>query len=435
MSEPAVTELVGCSSSVDAGAPMSSRVATAEVSKPSENEGFGCAPDRLPPWTKVGHASSDVELEPIDLADPRQRRRFLDAGEIVQRHDPNYIAPLRIERMRFLDTAHNLSLHALEIQAFLALRNGKLVGRITAHIDRDYNAYHASRTGWFGFFDSIDDVKVAHRLLEQAVCWVHERGMDSIIGPNNFTTNQQTGMLVENFSRPPAIEMTYNPAYYLGLVQSYGFGKAKDLLAFWVDVSQGDADPKIRRFREVSEKACKRFGLRIRSGDLANFEQEVDCVFRLYNESWQRNWGFVPIDEREFKAFAKDLREVIAPELVLIVEDRNGLPIAFSIALPNINEVMPPNGRLFPFGWYKLLFGRKRIKTARLFTLGVIPGYRKRGVEAMLCFETARAAKSLGHSSGEIGWTLEDNILINRAIESFGGQLDRRYRLFGLELR
>lgn len=396
---------------------------------------FGESPVSLPVWSRRPLESNDIEIRSIDLGNSSDRRRFLDAGENAQRHDANYIAPLRFERMKFLDTKKNPALAALEIQAFLAWRQNQLVGRITAHIDRAYNDYHGTRTGWFGFFDCANEIDVAYRLLDRAVFWVQERGMDEIIGPNNFTTNHQSGMLVENFSRPAVVEMGYNPPYYAGLVESYGFGKAKDLLAFWVDVSSGDTDPLIQRFRQLSDKARERYGFRIRPGQMGDFENEVRLIFRLYNECWQKNWGFVPIDETEFRAIAKDLRSIIEPELVLIVEDKQGRHVAFSIALPNINEVMPRNGRLFPFGWYSLLFRRSRIRTARLFTLGVVPAYRKRGVEAMLCFETAAAAKRLGYASGEIGWTLEDNILINRAVESFGGRLDRRYRLFGLDLR
>jgi hypothetical protein len=275
---------------------------------------------------------------------------------------------------------------------------------------------------------------VAHALLDRAVRWVKAQGVTEIIGPCNFTTNHQVGLLVENFARPATVEMTYNAPYYEKLITSYGFGKAKDLLAYWIDVSAGLSDPKIKRFHDVSEKVKSRYGLSIRGARMADFENEVALLFRLYNDTWLKNWGFVPVSESEFHRIASDLKQVVAPDLVLIVEDREGKPVAFSVTLPNVNEIMPKNGRLFPFGWYSLLTGMKRIKTARLFVLGVAPSHRKRGVEAMLCIETALRANRLGFSSGEISWTLEDNLLINRTVESFGGHLDRRYRLFGLTL-
>ncbi|MFZ5890999.1 MAG: N-acetyltransferase [Myxococcota bacterium] len=414
---------------------MASAAETLEGEQPLESNPWGKPPRDLPRWVDAAIATpANVTIEVLNLANKSDRKRFLDVADNVMADDPNYISPLRMERMRFLDTANNASLASLDIHALLAVRGGKPVGRITAHVDRAYNEYHGEKVGWFGFFDAIDDRGIAHALLDRAVRWVKAAGMTQVLGPNNFTTNHQVGMLVENFSRPAVVEMTYNPSYYERLVTSYGFGKAKDLLAYWVDVSKGLDDPKIKRFYDVSQKAQKRFGLRVRGARMQDFHDEVARLFRLYNETWQKNWGFVPVGEAEFKNIAKDLKQVVVPELVLIVEDKAGTPVAFSVTLPNINEIMPKNGRLLPFAWWRLLTGMKRIKTARLFTLGVMPAHRRHGVEAMLCIETALRAKQLGYSSGEIGWTLEDNILINRAVESFGGVLDRRYRIFGLEL-
>ena len=399
---------------------------------------FGRAPEHLPrhlppPPTRVSDRG-EVLVETVDLGRRADRARFLDVADAIQRGDPHYIAPLRMERMKFLDTSRNPALASLEVRAMVATRRGLAVGRVTAHLDRAYDAYHGVRAGWFGFFESVDDRQVAHALLDEAVAWVKARGARDVIGPVNFTTNHQVGLLVENFDRPPCVEMTYNPPWYEPLVASYGFGKAKDLFAWWIDVTPGTDDPHMRRYFEVSERVKRRYGLRIRSIDMRRFEEEVAALFRLYNGSWQRNWGFVPVSEAEFAAIAHDLKPIVVPSLVLLVEDRAGAPAAFSVALPDVNEIMPRDGRLLPFGWWRLLTGRRRIRHARLFTLGVMPGYRKRGVEALLCIETALRARALGMAGGEIGWTLEDNVLINRAVESFGGRLDRRYRLFGLDL-
>lgn len=413
----------------------------APVAAEDEDYRFGAPPKDLPKWVPAPAGRStdlgSVRIEPIDLSKNADRRRFLNVSDAIQGGDPNYIAPLRMERMKFLDTAHNAALAALEIQAMVAVRDGRDVGRITAHIDRAYDLHHATKVGWFGFFESIDDSKVAHGLLDEAVKWVKARGAQQIIGPNNFTTNHQVGLLVENFDRPPFVEMTYNPKYYEALLTSYGFGKAKDLLAFWIDVTKGTDDPKMKRYHTVSEKVKKRYGLSIRSARMNEFETEVGLLFKLYNDSWQKNWGFVPVTEPEFKAIAADLKQIVVESLVLIAEDKDGKPVAFSIALPNVNEVMPKNGRLLPFGWWNLLClvtGMKKPKHARLMALGVIPGFRQRGVEAMLCIETALRAKNLGMLGGEIGWTLEDNVLVNRTVETFGGRLDRRYRMLGIDL-
>lgn len=413
--------------------------ATQLPSNPDEDYRFGAPPTDLPrlqpaPPTRVPDRTL-VRIDVLDLRRKRDRARFLDVSDAVQRRDPNYIAGLRMERMKFFDTAHNAALAALEIQAMVAVREGKDVGRITAHIDRAYDQYHGVKAGWFGFFECTDDAVVAHTLLDEAVRWVRERGAQEIIGPNSFTTNHQIGLLVENFSRPAFVEQPYNPPYYERLIASYGFGKAKDLLCWWIDVTKGTDDPKIKRYYDVSEKVKKRYGLRIRHPDMSIFEKEVGVVFGLYNASWQKNWGYVPVTEAEFKTIAADFKPLIVPELVNIVEDKDGKPVAFSMTVPDLNEVLPRDGKLFPFGFWKLLTGMKKIKHARLIVLGVLPGYRQRGVEGLMCIETALRAKDRGMIGGEIGWTLEDNSAINRTIEAFGGKLYRRYRLLGLDLR
>lgn len=406
---------------------------------PGEDASLGHPPRNLPrfsapPPTRIVERDPDVSIDEIDLARRRDRSRFLDVADVIQRGDPDYIAPLRMERMRFLDPAKNPAFRQLEVLPLVATRRGRLAGRITGHIDRAYDACHGVKVAWFGFFESVDDPRVAHALLDRAVTWAVARGATEIVGPCNFTTNHQVGMLVENFDRPPCIEMTYNPPWYEALVSSYGFGKAKDLLVWWLVTEHGTDDPKMRRYFEASEKAKKRYGLTLRTVDMKDFENEVARLFRLYNATWQRNWGFVPVTEQEFAAIAHDLKPVVDPSLVLLVENRAGTPVGFSVCLPDINEVMPRDGHLFPFGWWRLLTGRKRIQWARLIALGILPEYRRKGIEALLSIQTALRAKTRGIRGGEVGWTLEDNVLINRTIEAFGGRLDRRYRLFGLDL-
>jgi GNAT superfamily N-acetyltransferase len=400
---------------------------------------FGKPPENLPrhlpaPATRVA-AAADVRLERIDLSRSRDRARFLEVGDRIQRGDPDYIAPLRMERMKFLDPAKNPAFRQLEVLPLIAVRGRQDVGRISAHVDRAYDAYHGTRTAFFGFFESIDDPAVAHPLLEAAVGFARQRGATEVFGPCNFTTNHQVGMLVENFDRPPFVEMTYNPAWYPALVESYGFGKAKDLLAWWILTEAGTSDPRLKRYFDISEKARQRYGLSIRPLDTRRFDEEVARAFRLYNATWEKNWGFVPVGEAEFATIAHDLKPVLDPNLVMFVEDREKNPVGFAVCLPNINEVMPRNGRLFPFGWWKLLMGQRRIQWARLFALGVLPEWRKKGVEAALSIHIALNAAKRGIRGGEISWTLEDNILINRTVESLGAKIDRRYRLFGLDLR
>lgn len=398
---------------------------------------FGRPPENLPPLepavpTRIVDAQG-VRLEDVDLSNGRDRSRFLDMVAPIYSGDPNFIVPLKMERMKFLDPARNPSFENLEVRPMLAHLHGRAAGRITAHVDRAYNRYHNANVGWFGFFECINDRRVAHALLQEAVTWLKGKGCTELVGPMNFTTNHQVGLLVENFDRPAYVEMTYNPRYYEELITSFGFGKAKDLFVWWIDISGGIENEKIARMARITDKIKRREGISLRALDMKRFDEEIDRLFGLYNAAWQKNWGFVPLTRKEFEAITNDLKQIVIPEIVLFVEV-GGKAVGFSCALPNVNEVMPKNGRLFPFGWWRLATGMRKVKHGRLFTLGVVPEYRKRGLEALMMVETVVRAKNIGLVAGEIGWTLEDNDLINRAIQGMDAKLDRRYRLLGLRL-
>jgi GNAT superfamily N-acetyltransferase len=413
-------------------AAMKSPEASEQVEHP-----FGAPPKDLPtyrpgPPTRTADVAG-VKLERIDLAKRSDRTRFLDVAAPLYAADKHYIEPLRMERMHFLDPKKNVAIQQLEIHPLIAVVGGRDVGRITAHVDRAYDRYHGTKSGWFGFFECINDRKVAHALLDAGCRWLVERGCTDVVGPMNFNTNGQAGLLVENFDRPPCIEMTYNPRYYAELIESFGFGKAKDLYAWWIDVRAGLENPKLQRMAKLAERARKKENVVFRTIDLRHFNAEMERVFSLYNAAWQKNWGFVPLTRAEFYEIGKQLRPIVREELLFMVEVA-GKPVGFSVTLPDVNEIMPRDGRLFPLGWWKLLTGMKRIKHARLFTLGMIPEYRKRGLETMMMLETALRARDIGIEGGEIGWTLEDNWLINRAIEAMDAKLDRIYRLYGLGL-
>ncbi|MBI4816017.1 MAG: N-acetyltransferase [Deltaproteobacteria bacterium] len=401
------------------------------IGKPPENlPKLGAGPATRRP------RSAAVTVEEVDLRKTADRKLFLGMVEPIYRGDPNFIMPLWMERMAYLDPGHNPAFKDLEVRAMVAKKAGKVVGRITAHLDHAYDRIHETRAGWFGFFESIDDEAVAHALFDEATSWLVKKGAKDCIGPMNFNTNGQCGLLVSNFDRPAVIEMTYNPPYYEKLITSFGFAKAKDLYAWWIDISKGTENPKVARIAKVAERVRKREGVTLRTLRKSDFQAEVALLFELYNQAWEKNWGFVPTERAQFEQIAKDLKPIFREELALVVE-LNGKPVGFALTLPNVNEVMPKNGRLFPFGWVgvaKLALGLTTPKHARLMVLGMLPAYRKRGLESLLFLETALRAKAIGVDSGEISWTLEDNHLINRAIESMDGKLDRTYRLFGLDL-
>ncbi|MCC6848307.1 MAG: N-acetyltransferase [Deltaproteobacteria bacterium] len=361
----------------------------------------------------------------------RDRRRFLDVAAPLYRHDPHYLEPLRRDRMAFLDPEGNPGLADLEILALVARRAGRDVGRITAHVDRAYDRRHGVRAGWFGFFESVDDPVVAHGLLAAAVDWTAARGATEVTGPMSFTTNQECGLLVENFSRRPTLGTTYNHPYYEALLTSFGFRGVKDLHGWWVDVTTGFEEAGRLRIAAVAERLKARAGLVIRHAEKRRFREEWPVLFELYREAWRDNWGYSPITRAEFGAAAESALPILREELVLIVETA-GRPVGFALTLPDLNEVAPRSGRLLPFGWMSLTRGLRRIRHARLVLLGVLPTFRKRGIESLLCIETALRARRLGFAGGEVSWTLEDNVLINRAIETMGGRRDRTWRLYAM---
>ena len=399
---------------------------------------FGRPPDDLPllepaPATRVTSAAG-VQVERLDLARARDRARFIAVAAPIYAGDPHYVAPLSGPLKKFLDPAKNPSLRHIEVLPLVVVRDGRDVGRMTAHIDRRYNEYHLSQTGFFGFFECRDDRAAAHAMLAEATAWLAAQGMDEVFGPMSFTTNHIAGLLVENFDRPPFVEQAYNPSYYEALLTSFGFGKAKDLFAWWIDIAEGMETKNRSRVARIAERVKKREGVTIRPVNPSDVAGEIERLFGLYNAAWQKNWGFVPLTREEFEHIAEDIQDVLVPELVMFVE-LDGKAVGFTATIPNVNDVLPKDGRLFPFGWTKLIGWRKRMTRARLYTLGMLPEFRKRGLETLMFTETVNRAQKLGYTGGEVGWTLEDNDLINRAIETMDGRLDRRYRVLGMRLR
>ena len=412
------------------------RRAEAEGGQDDDAFRFGRPPE-LPKWNPAPasrlKAPDDLELKVIDLSNSRDRSRFIDMAAPIYAGDPNYIAPLRIDIMKTLDPAKFPPFRHTEMRAVIAYRGGRPVGRITTQIDSLYNDYHETKAGWFGYFESIDDPAVTHAMLDDGIGWLKSKGIVEVFGPANPTMNYQSGLLIENFDRPPFIETLYNPPYYEALFNSYGFGKAKDLLVWWIDISNGMDSAKRQRVQRISERIKKREGITIRNASIKNADREIEVLWDLYMACWQKNWGFAPVPREEFIELAQDLKKVIIEELLIFVmkDDRE---VGFCLTVPNVYEKFPKDGRLFPFGWTKLVTGLKKTKYARLYLLGMLAEYRKRGLESIMFAETVVRARKAGFESGEIGWTLEDNDLVNRAIESMEGRIDRRYRVLGLDL-
>lgn len=378
-------------------------------------------------------AATSVTIERVVTA--RQQDEFLALPARIYAGDPNYVPPLLMERRDFFDQAKNPFYKHATVELFLARKDGELVGRIAACEDRNYNAFHGSKTGFFGFYEAVDDDDVAHALFEAARSWIRNRGLAEMLGPSNFTSNHELGLLVEGFDSPPVVMMTYNPRYYIRHFEEVlGLKKAKDLWAWWLSAH---VDPPERVVR-IAEKVRAKEGIVVRPVNLKDFSEEAKRIKEIYNAAWEKNWGFVPFTDEEFDHAAKDMKQIAVPDLVLVAEVQ-GEPVAFSLTLPDMNQALiHVGGKLttfgLPIGLGKLLWHSRKIDQLRLIMLGLKEQYRKRGIDAILYLDTLRAARKLGYKGGEISWTLEDNVLVNRAIEMMGGQHYKTWRIYEAEL-
>ncbi len=360
------------------------------------------------------------------------RDQFVEFPIELYREDPLFVPPIIAERRDFLDPRKNPFLSHAEIALYLARRKGKIVGRIAAIDDPHYNQFHDTELGFFGMFDAVEDPGVARVLLDAAGRWLSARGMKAALGPVNLSFNHDCGVLVEGFEYSPAMFMPYNARYYDGLLVANGFTKAKDLYAYELSTEMELPDKVVR----VAERVLSQEGVRVRPINLRDVSNEIRRIKNIYNAMLERDWGFVPMSDREFDLAVARLRPLVQvrPELFLLLEV-HGDPVAFSLTLPDSNiAVRAAGGRLtrfgLPIGLAKMLWAARSIDRLRVLLFGIKPGYRRRGLDAALCVQTLKAAKALGFKSGELGWTAEDNTLINRAVAAMGGRRYKTYRIY-----
>lgn len=380
------------------------------------------------PKTELPHVPSDVTITPVQST--ADRDAFIRFQYSLYSGDPNFVPPLEMERKEFLDPKKHPFFQFGRVELFLARRAGSVVGRIAAIHDPRYNEFHQTQLGFFGLFECINDPGVARGLFDAAAEWNRAQGFKQMMGPFNYTTNYECGVLVEGFDAPPVVLMTYNPRYYPDLYTACGLTQAKDLWAWELS----SAVPPPEKVARIAEKMRQREGIVVRHVDLKNFDNEVKRIKDIYNAAWEKNWGFVPMTEQEFDHLARDLKQMVVPELLLIAEVK-GEPVAFSMTIPDANVALKAaGGRLtrfgLPIGLVKLVLAARKIKRLRLVTLGIKEGFRRRGIDAILYLDTLKTARQLGYTGGEISWTLEDNHLVNRAIESMGGRKYKTYRIY-----
>jgi GNAT superfamily N-acetyltransferase len=368
------------------------------------------------------------------VASRRDLNAFIKLPFRLHRGTP-WVPPLISERREFLDRERNPFFEHAEAEYFLAERDGEVVGRITAQVDERWTRFQGGNDAMFGFFEADEDPDVARALVEAAAGWARGRGRDRMLGPMDFTTNDECGLLVEGHELEPLVLEPWHPPYYRPLLEAQGMTKAMDLLMWRLamgELKQGEQFHDL--IHQASQAAANEHGVVVRKMRKRDLEAEVTRFMDVYNEAWGRNWGFVPVTEEEVRFQAKNLKPILDENWAMIAE-RDGEVVGAALSLPDINQVLARmNGRLLPFGWWHFLAGRRRIDRIRVFALGVKPAYQHLGVAAALYVRHLEVAARVRQKWGEMGWILEVNEPMNRAMEGMGGTVTKRYRLYELAL-
>jgi ribosomal protein S18 acetylase RimI-like enzyme len=361
-----------------------------------------------------------------------ERKQFIKFAWKVYRNDPklnrNWVPPVISDYMKTLDTeSYPLYDHA-ELAMFTAWKDGVMAGTIAAIKNRRHNEIHEDKVGFWGFFECLNDQKVADALFDAAAMWLKSKGLDAMRGPVSPSMNDQCGMLVRGYDSPPVFLMLYNPPYYNELCLNSGQKVAQELLAWYIDQKMID----IERLRRISQHVMKREGLSIRILDMKNFDSEIEKMRDIYNGAWEKNWGFVPMTDKEFDYLAKSLKPIANPHYVYFVENREGKTIGFSLSLPDINQALKHvNGNPFtPWGLVKYLWYKRNISMVRTIVMGVLPEYRNKGIDSILNTQIADYGGKHGVFASEMSWVLKSNEAMSKLAQVIGGKPYKEYVIY-----
>ncbi len=382
-----------------------------------------------------------VEIKKVETK--KDLKEFMKLPWKIYRDDPTWAPELIMDLKDRLNRKKHPFFLQGEAEFFMAYKDGELVGRIAAIINNDHNKYWKEKTGFFGFFEAINDQEVAGKLFDAAKEWVKAKGMNKLRGPMSCSTNDVVGMEIETDGSHQMVVMPYNPKYYVDLCSKYGFKKAKDLICFKLDLTQ-DINPKVLRIADFLRKRAEEKGLTIRHLDRKHFKRDLRMMLDIYTEAWAKNWGFVPMSEAEFESMASTLDMITDPTLVTIIE-KNGEPVGFAVAVYDLMEMTYSLRKLMnkPL-WYQslaqilrlvgwLFLSKKKFTRGRLLLAGVKTGYRQMGFDSLLYTIPFESAKKLGIKTGELSWELEDNEAIISAITKMGGTVYKKNRVWDLD--
>ena len=379
----------------------------------------------MAPATEVA-SPTGVTIRPVKSK--RDYKRFVDFPYTFYASYPHWVPPLRAETTRLLDPKKNAFFEHGQIQPFLAENEqGDVVGRIAAIVNGMHLKKYDDATGFFGFFECIEQYEIAEQLLDTASNWLKERGLSHIRGPVNPSMNETSGLLVDGFDRDPAIMMPYNPPYYYEYLTTYGFERAMTMWAYYIHYKYA----KPEKLRRGVNLIMRRYpSLHLRNFDTKRFDEEAQTVLDIYNEAWSENWGHVPMTDAEFAQLAKELKQILDPRCLFILED-DGVPVAFSLTLPNINLALKhvKNGNLLPTGVFQLLLSGKfgGIHEGRTLLMGVRKAYHGKGLDAILNLAVIEKLPTYGYFASEMSWVLDSNKPMMIAMERMGGVPEKEY--------
>ena len=372
---------------------------------------------------------SDITIRTV--SDEIDKMRFIKFPWEIYKGDENWVPPLIYDVRKNLDKKRNPFYNHAKTELFLAMNGKTIVGRIAAIINDNHNLKYNDKVGFFGYFECINSKEVSTLLFDAAGKWLLENGMDTMRGPINLSINDEVGLLVKGFGKPPVLLMTYNPEYYIKLIGDYGFTKAKDLYAYLF--TEEDTKVKVKSMEKldrISQMVLKRENIKIRKIVLKDLENELIKVMNIYNTAWFDNWGSVKMNEEEFRFVAASLKALVDEDIVYFAES-DGEAIGFSLSLPDYNQIFKNiNGRLFPFGAFKILTGRKKINGIRVMIMGIVPKFQKKGIEAVFINDTIKKGTKKGYNKAEISWVLEDNVPMVQTAVNLGAELYKTYRIY-----
>ena len=375
-------------------------------------------------------AETDLGIEQV--GDDAGIECFIRVPFALYADDPHWVAPLILERRDHLNPRRNPYFGHAEVAYWLALRDGRAVGRISAQVDRAYLERHDDATGHFGFIEGIDDGAVFKGLFAAAEGWLRERGMVRVRGPFSLSINDEAGLLVDGYDSPPSMMMGHAPPYYAPRIEAEGYAKANDLFAYRYDSSQtfppGPA--------ALVKRARRSTPIELRHLNTARYQADLDIILDIFNDAWSDNWGFVPFTPAEIRHMAKSMKPLIREKLITIIEV-DGEPAAMAVSLPNLNEAIADlDGSLLPFGWAKLLWRLKigRMRSARVLLMGVRRKYHNSPLGSALAFTAIgaiyRELTAAGFDYAEMSWVLENNLVMRRMIEACGARHYKTYRVY-----